>query len=113
MKPCHEREILDVPEIAHCYESDRDKERPSPVGACVTALLRILTPFTSHPSRFEKRQQFHATTVMAVVPSGESDERNVLVGELCTSVRFAVVWRHAEMGRPKTCLEAFFTNEPT
>jgi hypothetical protein len=100
-------------QVAGSDEPDWDEERPPEWRLGGTILLWVLAPTAAFASGREGGKEFHATAVVAIMPSGKTNERHVLVSKLATSVRVAVVWWHPEMGDVEACFKAFFAYQPS
>ena len=109
VKPLHEWKILDVAFRANGDESTRD-QIGSPLFGEQFAVQTGPTG-TLHASAIQ-RQLFHGAAARAIVPTGETDERNELVGVLDARAGLSVFGRKPEMRHVETCLKALFAYEP-
>jgi hypothetical protein len=83
--------------VAHRDKTNRNQERPAVWSLLRAALLRIFAATASFFGGSKRRQQFHAATVMTVMPPGETNKRNILIGELRAAIWLTMVWRQPEV----------------
>jgi len=113
VKPLQEWEVLYVTEVACRDKAYGDQERPAIGGFGSAALLWIVPPATSFTRSGKRREQLHATAMVTIVPSRESDERNILIGKTGPRVGLAVVRRQAKMGDAKPRLQTLLAKNPS
>ena len=112
MHPFHEREVLNMTLAASGNETHRDKKRAALLRSGGATLLRIRAAGTTLAHGGKKGEQFHSSTMVAVVPARKSNKGYVLVRVFFTRRGISMIRGQAKMRDSKAGLQPFFNNHP-
>ena len=109
MDPRHKREILNMPLGAGSDEPQWYQPR---LVFPLHAATRRPRPRFAPLAIAEERKFLHPSAIVAIVPSGKTNKRNVLVRVLHACAGVPMIGRQTKMRNSKPGLKALFPNKP-